>query len=987
MLASRTFALAVSLLIVISASGQVPANHPSWLPKDYDYTAPFFAGATYDTTILTPKQILGFELGDRPVLHADIQKCFKSWASSPKFKLVAFGESHERRTLYYATITSEANHAKLDDIHKSIAKLADPRKLRDDAEGQAIIKGTPAIAWMAYCIHGDELSGSDAALALAYHLIASKDADVAKMLENTVICIDPLQNPDGRDRFIQMCDQAAGYTPNLDSDAVQHAGRWPRGRTNHYFFDMNRDWIYSTQPETRARQAAIVAWQPQLLVDGHEMGHESSFLFNPARDPFNPGLSPLIRKWWNTFADNAGKSFDAHGWSYYTREWADFWYPGYTDGWATLHGTIGILYEQARTGGRAVMLPTGRVLTYREAVHHQATVSWSNLNSLLTTREAILAEYLAQRKASLAPAAELPQTFILPPQANATRMREFLEQIANQGIEIEVAKSTFSAEKLSNSLRESFDKKEFPAGSVIVRRKQPLSPLVEANLGFDPRMDKAFLDSERKELETKRNSRLYDITGWSPVMASGLEAYWAAGGVNVQTEPYVRGQTGSVTSRPCVESPYAYVLDGNDDASVRAVAFMLQAGVVIRVCEKEFQAGGRTWPRGSFLIRRHENAADFEKKLADAVAAASADYGIATTARSPDDTPDLGGEHFFLLRTPRVALVGDGGGDTQTYGAIWHYLDREVGLAVSLQDGNLGGVDLRRFNVLIVPSARGALRNQLDDIQTWVRNGGTLIAIGDAAEFLADEKHKLSSVRRRPDVLKSLDEDAAAAALERSAGHSQVDVAKLWDDVAEVVPMGQAIVKPETKLTDEALDDWRRIFSPTGAILRGTLNSEHWLTFGAGLANTAPLAPASTQASTPTSTSSPSSGTNAASPYAPGAAPSSTTSAPAAAPVLVKTTELPLFAAGSTVLLSKSPVTTPVRFADAKRLRMSGLMWPESAVRIENSAYATVERVGAGQVILFAQDPIFRGGWRGTGRLLLNAILLGPGCGTSQPNP
>lgn len=309
----------------------------------------------------------------------------------------------------------------------------------------------------------------------------------------------------------------------------------------------------------------------------------------------------------------------------------------------------------------------------------------------------------------------------------------------------------------------------------------------------------------------------------------------------------------------------------------------------------------------------------------------------------------------------------------------------------------MGGVDLRRFNVLIVPSARGALRNQLDDIQTWVRNGGTLIAIGDAAEFLADEKQKLSSVRRRTDVLKSLDEFASAASLERSAGLTEVDVSKLWDDVAEVVPPGQAVTKPETKLTDEALDDWRRNFSPTGAIVRGMLNSEHWLTFGVGLSNTIsfvppPAAPATAPSTSPTSAVTiPNASPTGASTSAAGSTstPAGSTSAPASnrAPIMVPSTELPLFAAGSTVLLSKSPAATPVRFAEAKRLRLSGLLWPEAAVRLESSAYATVERVGAGQVILFAQDPIFRGGWRGTGRLLLNAILLGPGCGTSQPNP
>ncbi|MBI5862937.1 MAG: hypothetical protein HZB38_00205 [Planctomycetes bacterium] len=926
---SSVLSLRVCCFLVGGSQGQIPTSPPTWLPAEYSYDRPFFENAHYDPAVQTPRQILGFDLGDRPVRHEELQRCLAAWASSPRIKLAPFGFTHERRSLVYAVITSPANHQRLADIQTAIGKLADPRKLRDDAEAQAIIRGTPAIAWMAYCIHGDEVSVTDGALAAMYHLLASTDPAVTQRLDKAVICFDPLQNPDGRDRFIAQCDQAGGYTPNLDADSVQHDGRWPYGRTNHYLFDMNRDWIYGTQPETRARQAAIAAWNPQHLIDGHEMGSDSTFLFYPPRDPFNPTLSPLIHKWWATFADEAGKAFDHYGWSYYTREWSDYWYPGYTDGWGTLNSAVSILYEQARTGGRAIRQPTGRILTYREAVHHQATATWSNLCTLAANREALLNDFLAQRRAALNPDAAQPRVFLLPPQSNATRRAEFVATLTNAGVELSVSSKAFTAENVASSLRETVEKREFPAGTVVVRRAQPRGAVVEALLGFDPRMDQAFLDSERKELETKKESRLYDVTAWSPVMAAALEAYWSQADITIETEPWKEAPAAAF---PEAENLYAYAFDGDDDASVRAAAHLLQAGAVVRVADEEFRVDGRTLPRGSFLIRRHENAADWAQQVRDAAAATHATAYAARTARSPDTTPDLGGERFTLLRTPKVGLVGDGGGDTSTYGAIWNFLDCETRLSVSLLSGDLSRVDLRRFNVLIVPSPRGALRGRLDDVAAWIRAGGTLIAIGDAADHLADEKQKLSSVRRRQDVLKTLDEYTSAAALERTAGQTKVEVDKLWDDVVEHVPPGAATTKPDTKLTDEALDEWRRIFSPVGTILRGETSRIHWLTYGVG-------------------------------------------------------PELPLYSAGSLVLVSKSPVATPVRFADAKRLRMSGLLWPEAAVRFSASSYATVERIGAGQLILFAQDPIFRGAWRGTGRLLLNAVLLGPGCGTSQPNP
>lgn len=1004
--ADRLILLVVVFALTLAASAQVPSNAPTWLPDDYRYDAPFVAGATYDPAVPTPHAVLGFEVGDRPMTHAQIRQCLEAWSAHPRMKLVTFGHTHERRALCYAVVTSESNHRRLDEIRAAIGRLADPRRLRDDAEAQTLIRDTPAIAWLAYCIHGDELSGADAAVAVVYHLLACTDDDVKRQLDQAVLVIDPLMNPDGRDRFIRMIDECNGYTPNLDSDAVQHAGRWPRGRTNHYFFDMNRDWIYATQPETRARQREIVAWNPQLLVDGHEMGPDASFLTNPAREPFHQGLAPSIRNWWVVFADASGAAFDGHGWSYYTREWADFWYPGYTDGWATNLGAIGILYEQARTGGRAIRVSTGKTLTYREAVHHQFVATMAHVATLAQHRQAILRDFTAIKRAALTgallaadpghgaglpesdarrahrltEAARPPQTFLLPPAANTSRRRDFLEYLANQGIEVGVASEPFRATVVS-TLRESSESREFPAGTIVVHRAQPLGPLVGAVLDFDPRLDKAFLDSERKELETRRSSRLYDITGWSPPLAWGLDAYWSAEPVNVRTAPY-RTSAGAqpasgaaVASMPTDENPYAYLFDAQDDSVMRATAHLLQAGVVCRVADKDVRVGDRTFARGSILIRRHENKPDVAQRVRQAAEFAGAEVFAARTARSADDTPDLGGEHLLLLTPPRVALVGDGGGDSSTYGAIWHLLDCEIGLAVSLVDTEMRGIDLRRFNVVIV-AAPASVRNRADELAVWIRAGGTLIAIEGAAGALADEKLKLSAVRRREDVLKQLDEYASAAALERSAGQTDVDVDKLFDDFVENVPPGEKIEKPETKLTDEALDEWRQVFAATGVIVRAELHREHWLTFGVGL-------PPAKLPSVPSTATAPAS-----------AAAPATTQPPVRLPLSFRVfdpegplAELPVFVQGPTVLLSKPPVQTPVRFAPARTLRLSGLLWPEAAVRLGGSAAVTVESIGRGQLILMAQDPVFRGAWRGSRRLLMNAILLGPGCGASPPAP
>lgn len=919
---------------LLSNAQSITTTRPSWLPTEFDYNAPFFENADYDPAVKTPRDILGFELGSKPVRHAEVEKVLQTWAAAGRLILTPYAQTHENRTLYYALVTSPRNQKRLDSIKTNLQRFADPRNLNSDSDLTKLIDDTPAIAWMGFTIHGDELSGSDASIALLYHLVAARNAETAKLLDDIVILIDPIQNPDGRDRFINMIDQFTGHTPNLDTDALQHAGRWPWGRGNHYYTDMNRDWILGTQPETRGRQRAIAQWQPQLMVDAHEMGPESSFLFYPTREPFNPHLPSKLLAWWTTFAADQAKAFDAHGWSYYTREWAENWYPGYSDSWVSYLGAVGILYEQARTAGRPVRVPTGAILTYREAVHHQLTSAWSNLKTLQANRVAVMTDYLNHRRQSCSLPAEITaRSFLIAPSSDQTRLDAFVRTLTNQGIQVLRATQPFTARNLVGTLRETADERRFPAGTVVIPREQPNGALASAILEFDPRVDAAFLASERKELETKRQSRLYDITGWSLPMAYGLSAYTANELIDLQTEPAPTAlRPGSVESS---ENAYGYVIDAGDESWAPAVGHLLQNGVVARTATKPFTFNNHSYPRGSILVRRHENRADLLPRLKAAAEVSGAIIRGIDTARSHDDSPDLGADAFTLLRAPRVGLLSNHPIEPSSVGALWQLFDEDTHLDVSLLDVS-GGADWRRYNVLILPETFGpagdAYSRHADSLKTWLQAGGTLIAIGNAAEWLADEKLGISSVRRRPDELKKLDEYAAAVALERAAGKHELDGAKIWEESQEISPLNAPEEPPKSAFTPESLDEWRSLFNPTGVIVRAGLNPEHWLAYGCG-------------------------------------------------------EEMPVFVQGGTALLSKFPVETPVRLSEAKHLRLSGLLWPEAGARLADCAYATAERVGSGQLILFAAHPDFRGAWHGTRRLVLNAALLGPGCGASLPNP
>ena len=250
---------------------------------------PFFAGTEYSDTIPTPDSLLGQQHGSRLAHHAEIVAGFRAWAGvSDRVTVHTYGRTHEGRELIYAVVTSPANHARLDSIQADLGKLHDPRGL-SDAEAERIVRDSPAVAWMGYSIHGDELSGADASLAVGHHLIAGESAEVLELLERVVVVIDPCMNPDGRERIIGMVEQSAGYTTNLDYASMQR-GRWPYGRGNHYLFDMNRDWMAGTQPETRGRWRVAQEFHPQLFVDAHEMGSLDTFLFYPQNKPLNPNF-------------------------------------------------------------------------------------------------------------------------------------------------------------------------------------------------------------------------------------------------------------------------------------------------------------------------------------------------------------------------------------------------------------------------------------------------------------------------------------------------------------------------------------------------------------------------------------------------------------------------------------------------------------------------------------------------------------------------
>jgi len=931
-----------------------------------DYNKALHTGK-YDASIPTAESILGFKVGKKTATPAQIAKAVNIWnKASVKMELIEYARSHENRPLYYTMISTTENLSKIDSIKADLAKLANPKDL-NNSNAEKIIAGLPAISWMAYSIHGNESSGSDAALAAIYHLIASEEADIKDLLEKSIVIIDPSMNPDGRARFTKALEQSRGIAPNVDNQSLLHTGYWPYGRTNHYLFDLNRDFILGVHPETIGRVQAINQWHPQLMIDGHEMGSQSSFLFAPAREPINKNLSLASKQWGNVFANDQAASFDNENWPYFTGEWFENLYPGYSS-FAEFRGSIHILYEQARIAEDGVRQTNGRILSYQEAVHHQLTSTITNLKTLVKHSKAMYKDYLVDRRKSISSNSIYANiTYALPPSKNTKRRLGFIRLMELQGFELF---TTTKDTSYANSLNQLGAKvtANLPKGTLIIRNRQPEARLLAAILEFDVKLDDKVLVEERQHVLRDGSSIMYDTTAWNLTMMHGVVAFTIPSFVDANLEAYQTPKKPEAIVKKA--NSIAYVIDGASDASVGAAAQIMEQGVKVRIIDEEAALDGQQYSRGSVVINRYDN--EFFKGDLDAIVEATASKMAVTavaitSGMGKDDLPDVGGKHFRLLEQPQIAILSHGMINPYDYGSIWHSIDSNLGIRHSHLDVNaFGRNDLRRYNTLVIPDRFiGNLdKNKLSSIKTWVEAGGTLIAIDGSIMGIVDVEAKFSSVRLIKDAFNDIgkyDQTLQREWLAQQDDYPEIkttwqhgvsdDINYPWSSDAKSV--SEAILKKQ--------DDWLSKFSPSGAIIAARTDKKHWLTFGT----------------------------------------------PAVLPILISNNPVLMSDDSSeavvrmgvyekmdksmwdniTASFKDKPVTRKIGWSSLPdeyqlKLRMSGLLWPEASKRIANSAYLTRESKGNGQIILFASQPIFRGSTKGTNRLLLNALVYGAGLGT-----
>ena len=942
-LSSMLACSAASATIVMKPTPNVNLEYPSILTGDYA------------NNITVPETALGFPVGQRTATPEQINALVNQWAQeSDKAHIVEYARTYENRPLNYLIISSPKNLQNLKTIQSNIKSLSRPAGLSDSKIKQ-LVSETPATAWMAYSIHGNESSGADSSLALIYHLIASKDKDIESLLDDLVIIVDPMMNPDGRARFTKRLEENRGAAPNVDVQSMLHGGVWPFGRGNHYYYDLNRDFYFAVNPESRGRIKAINEWYPLLMIDGHEMGALDTYLFGPPREPLNANIPASIHHWGNVFASEQADAYDAKQWPYYTGEWFENLYPGYSN-YSEYRGSIHILYEQARTAEDGVKLLNGQVRTYKQSVDHQFVSSIANLKTLQKHQAEIWQDFIKNRKAMVSKKGPFAnRSYVILPTKNKSRLAKLLKVLDLQGIRYFETSKDQTVKTATDHLGRELKKASLPKGSIVIQNRQYEAPLIAAIMEFDAKIQDSVLLEERQKTLRDGSSVMYDNTAWNVSMMFGLPALEVPEHLTSNLIDSTFNYEGSVSND---DNAIAYLVDGATDASLAFAARLMEQGVKVRVLDKKGLFNEKGFSRGSVVVAMHDNPMD-KSKLLKLITQASeetkSDVIAISQGLGAGDLPDIGGENFILLEQPQIAMLTQNGTNVEDVGSIWHMLDTELGIRHShLYHETFNYNDLRQYNVLIVPSKYyGKLSKQnISQIDNWVKNGGTLIVNGNLAKQLAKEKD-FSGVELLSDTFEESAEYRTSLYREwlsqqvSISNRSKVNQHTVAEDVWFPWSDDQDL-KPMKKDQLEAWDDWSSNFMPSGAMVASRTDQKHWLTYGVEaqlpvLVSNAPLFMTKD---------------NAESVVRYG--------------VLVNNSKAPAKQVGWAV--------TPK--GNDLYMRMSGLLWPEASQRIANAAYLTRESKGKGQIIMFANKPNFRGATKGTARLLLNAIVYGPGLGT-----
>ena len=671
-------------------------------------------------TLQPPATFLEYDLGTQFTPHHRVVDYVRHVAEqSPRVAVEQYGTSYEGRPLLLATISTPDNLERRDAIRRA------------NRQRVGLAEGSPqdqtAIAWLSYGVHGNESVSTEAAMKTLHALADPANDRTGGWLQNTVVLLDPLLNPDGRERYVQWYKRTTGADINPRPEARTHHEPWPGGRSNHYYFDLNRDWAWATQQETRHRLDVYHEWMPHVHVDFHEMGADDPYYFAPAAEPFHEDLTDWQREFQFTIGENNASYFNENGWLYFTEEVFDLFYPGYGDTWPLFNGAIGMTYEQGGSGraGRALITADGDTLTLGERLAHHHTAGLSTIEATAQNHEAVVREFADYYETAQQTPPGDYASYVVRRENAGDRLEALARHLDRQRIRYGYATESASASGRSYRSGDT-DEVEIEQGDLVVPAAQPKARLTKVL--FEPQT-------------TIVDSITYDITAWGLPYAYGVDAYALPDAPGVDTT----GTPPGVAPAPSgSDAPYAYVTPWGSRADVRFAAALLQEDVHLRFATEPFAVDGRSYDRGTLLITRANNTNRLSNFDATVRRVAEAHgqpvHGVSTGFT--EEGPDFGSGTVGFVEGPHVAVLAGEPTVSSRLGEVWHYFDQQIDYpATLLPTDDFEPAMLDDVDVLVLPD--GYYGEWMSDdrasaLTEWVRGGGRLLALGGAAGTMAE---------------------------------------------------------------------------------------------------------------------------------------------------------------------------------------------------------------------------------------------------------
>jgi hypothetical protein len=684
----------------------------------------------------SPEKHFGYKLGTKFTPQHEVVSYFNALQANfaSTVKIEKYGKTNENRDLILVYIGTAENIAKLEQIKSEHKKGGSTEKI--------------SIVWLSYNVHGNEASGTEAAMQTAFDLV-TKNKDY---LKNTIVIMDPCLNPDGRDRYVNWYYQLKTKNANPNPDAAEHDEPWPGGRPNHYFFDLNRDWAWLTQVESQQRIKKYNEWLPHVHVDFHEQGINEPYYFAPAAEPYHEVITDWQREFQKGMGKNNAKYFDEKGWQYFTSKEFDLLYPSYGDTYPTFCGAIGMTYEQAGNGraGSAIITRDGDTLTLEERIEHHIVTGISTVEYSSKMTDKLILEYqkfVKERKFKF-------KSYVL--EGKFEQLKKLAELLTKHDIQ-------YSYLPIGQKIK----------GYEFDTRKSGAITTESVSLVVNLNQTKGTLAHVLLEPETKvADSLTYDITSWTLPYAYGLKAYGVENEMSVSDFQPTMSPAEELSS-----SAYAYLVRWEGMNSVHFLNQALSEGIVVRKHAKGFEQENTKYPAGSLIVLKSENSTDVAQKLQKL--ASSYRINISQTMSGMvDKGSDFGYSDVEIIGKPKIALLMGDQTNSLNTGEIWHFLENEMNLPLTLiSASSVASTDMSEFSILFVPEG---YYESNPTITSWIEEGGKVIAFGSSIESLGvsvglsattndDEENTDEEEGKSSKSKKEKKEDVSFADVERSS--------------------------------------------------------------------------------------------------------------------------------------------------------------------------------------------------------------------------